>query len=265
MQARTTREPLVPSYVLTSISLLFLSPFRSTPPLSLFFSYPAILLTPVQSYLSSVSVPISDFYHSLSLYTVLFCSPFLSENFARSSVLRSFSLFPTRSSFFIPFPPPLPLISFVYPSCFLVTFLVYFPRVLARSSVLPSSSSAASYLYLRHAFSLSFSSCPDPQLPLPLEFSPFQRSHPPLCRYTLLALRLLPATHSPLSLSLVFSLRLTDASSSSLSLSLISNFVDLLTFFLANRPPLPTTRPQASLRAFLVRQNALAGVPLITV
>lgn len=108
MQARTTREPLVPSYVLTSISLLFLSPFRSTPPLSLFFSYPAILLTPVQSYLSSVSVPISDFYHSLSLYTVLFCSPFLSENFARSSVLRSFSLFPTRSSFFIPSPPPPP-------------------------------------------------------------------------------------------------------------------------------------------------------------
>lgn len=150
MQARTTREPLVPSYVLTSISLLFLSPFRSTPPLSLFFSYPAILLTPVQSYLSSVSVPISDFYHSLSLYTVLFCSLFLSENFARSSVLRSFSLFRTRSSFFIPLPPSPSFLSFI-PLVFSLpsssTFLV---SLLALLSFLLHLPQLLTYIFVTH-------------------------------------------------------------------------------------------------------------------
>lgn len=264
MQARTTREPLVPSYVLTSISLLFLSPFRSTPPLSLSFS--PTLLSSSLPFNHTCPPSLSPFLTFTILSRSIPCSSALSSSRRTLLVPACYALFLSfELDHLFSYLSPLPLISFVYPSCFLVTFLVYFPRVLARSSVLPSSSSAASYLYLRHAFSLSFSSCPDPQLLLPLEFSPFQRSHPPLCRYTLLALRLLPATHSPPSLSLVFFLRLTDASSSSLSLSLISNFVDLLTFFLANRPPLPTTRPQASLRAFLVRQNALAGVPLITV
>lgn len=106
MQARTTREPLVPSYVLTSISLLRLSPFLSIVPLSLslslppFFSYPSILLARAQSYLSSVSVPISDFYLSLSIPLYRSPSPRLSFSLSplhatlpASSVLRSFSLF----------------------------------------------------------------------------------------------------------------------------------------------------------------------------
>lgn len=168
MQARTTREPLVPSYVLTSISLLFLSPFRSTPPLSLFFSYPAILLTPVQSYLSSVSVPISDFYHSLSLYTVLFCSPFLSENFARSSVLRSFSLFPTRSSFFIPSPPSPSFLSFI-PLVFSLpsssTFLV---SLLALLSFLLHLPQLLTYIFVTH---FHYRSPPVPILNFPYHWS----------------------------------------------------------------------------------------------
>lgn len=168
MQARTTREPLVPSYVLTSISLLFLSPFRSTPPLSLFFSYPAILLTPVQSYLSSVSVPISDFYHSLSLYTVLFCSLFLSENFARSSVLRSFSLFPTRSSFFIPSPPSPSFLSFI-PLVFSLpsssTFLV---SLLALLSFLLHLPQLLTYIFVTH---FHYRSPPVPILNFPYHWS----------------------------------------------------------------------------------------------
>lgn len=168
MQARTTREPLVPSYVLTSISLLFLSPFRSTTPLSLFFSYPAILLTPVQSYLSSVSVPISDFYHSLSLYTVLFCSPFLSENFARSSVLRSFSLFPTRSSFFIPSPPSPSFLSFI-PLVFSLpsssTFLV---SLLALLSFLLHLPQLLTYIFVTH---FHYRSPPVPILNFPYHWS----------------------------------------------------------------------------------------------
>lgn len=168
MQARTTREPLVPSYVFTSISLLFLSPFRSTPPLSLFFSYPAILLTPVQSYLSSVSVPISDFYHSLSLYTVLFCSPFLSENFARSSVLRSFSLFPTRSSFFIPSPPSPSFLSFI-PLVFSLpsssTFLV---SLLALLSFLLHLPQLLTYIFVTH---FHYRSPPVPILNFPYHWS----------------------------------------------------------------------------------------------
>lgn len=57
MQARTTREPLVPSYVLTSISLLRLSPFLSIVPLSLPLS-PSLFLLPLYPPRSRSIIPV---------------------------------------------------------------------------------------------------------------------------------------------------------------------------------------------------------------
>lgn len=55
MQARTTREPLVPSYVLTSISLLRLSPFLSIVPL---FLSPSLFLLPLYPPRSRSIIPV---------------------------------------------------------------------------------------------------------------------------------------------------------------------------------------------------------------
>ena len=106
MQARTTREPLVPSYVLTSISLLRLSPFLSIVPLSL---SPSLSLPFSPPPLSSSLALNHTCPPSLSPFlTFTFLSPShcidpplrlsfslspLHATLPASSVLRSFSLF----------------------------------------------------------------------------------------------------------------------------------------------------------------------------
>ena len=117
MQARTTREPLVPSYVLTSISLLRLSPFLSIVPLSL---SPSLSLPFSPTPLSSSLALNHTCPPSLSPFlTFTFLSPShcidpplrlsfslspLHATLPASSVLRSFSLFRAQWSFFIPIP-----------------------------------------------------------------------------------------------------------------------------------------------------------------
>lgn len=241
MQARTTREPLVPSYVLTSISLLRLSPFLSIVPLSLslslppFFSYPSILLARAQSYLSSVSVPISDFYLSLSIplyrspppsLLLSFSAPRYFARFKRVTLFFSLSssmiFFHTYSHSFLLFLSFIPFLS----------LSLLFSRYIS-SSQLSSCPCSPPYTSLDRSLSLSLSPsisfhvlryisvphfhyrssrlCPyDPPNPHHSSFLPSNFPHPPLYRcIPLLALRLLPATHSPPSLSLTHTLSLS--------------------------------------------------------
>ena len=245
MQARTTREPLVPSYVLTSISLLRLSPFLSIVPLS---------LSP------SLSLPFSPTPLSSSLALNHTCppslSPFLTFTFLSPShcidppppvspslFLRSTLLCPLQACYalFLSFElndlfsylfPLFPLISFVYSfplslsliftlhlivPAFLVSLLstVHLSRSLSLSFSLSFYLVSRLTLYLRPAFSLSFipSLSVRSSQPPPLEFSPFQLpSSPTLSVYTF-ARFASPAGHPQSSISLShahsFSLRLS--------------------------------------------------------
>lgn len=231
MQARTTREPLVPSYVLTSISLLCLSPFLSIVPLPPFLSRSLSLPfspTPLSSSLAlnHTCPPSLSPFLTFTFLSPSHCidpplPPSLSLSFSApryaSSVLRSFSLFRAQWSFFIPIPT---LISFVYPFPLSLSLSLLFSRYIPSSRLFscPCSPPYASLtrslslylvsrltLYLRPAFSLSFipSLSVRSSQPHHSSFLPSNFPHPPLYRcIPLLALRLLPATHSSPSLSL---------------------------------------------------------------
>lgn len=231
MQARTTREPLVPSYVLTSISLLCLSPFLSIVPLPPFLSRSLSLPfspTPLSSSLAlnHTCPPSLSPFLTFTFLSPSHCidpplPPSLSLSFSApryaSSVLRSFSLFRAQWSFFIPIPT---LISFVYPFPLSFFLSLLFSRYIPSSRLFscPCSPPYASLtrslslylvsrltLYLRPAFSLSFipSLSVRSSQPHHSSFLPSNFPHPPLYRcIPLLTLRLLPATHSSPSLSL---------------------------------------------------------------
>ena len=167
MQAPTTREPLVPSYVLTSISRCCFclpsdSPFHLSLSLSLslllFLLLFSILLVPARSYLFSVSILISHFYRSLSF------SPSPLKNFARFSALRSSSLFLELDHLFlfvsIHSRPFVHFFRFIPP-----VFSRYLPRLHSSCPcsllfTLLSSTVVAPRLHLRPAFSLSSLSRP---------------------------------------------------------------------------------------------------------
>ena len=241
MQARTTREPLVPSYVLTSISLLRLSPFLSIVPLSL---SPSLSLPFSPTPLSSSLALNHTCPPSLSPFlTFTFLSPShcidpplrlsfslspLHATLPASSVLRSFSLFRAQWSFFI----PIPTLSSYFFRLFLSSLSLLFSRYIP-SSQLSSCPCSPPYTSLDRSLSLSLSPsisfhvlryisvphfhyrssrlCPyDPPNPHHSSFLPSNFPHPPLYRcIPLLALRLLPATHSPPSLSLTHTLSLS--------------------------------------------------------
>ena len=231
MQARTTREPLVPSYVLTSISLLCLSPFLSIVPLPPFLS-------------PSLSLPFSPTPLSSSLALNHTCppslSPFLTFTFLSPSHCIDPPLPPSFSLSLSPLHDTLQacyalflsfelndLFSYLFPLLFLsfIPFLspslsLLFSRYIPSSRLFscPCSPPYASLtrslslylvsrltLYLRPAFSLSFipSLSVRSSQPHHSSFLPSNFPHPPLYRcIPLLALRLLPATHSSPSLSL---------------------------------------------------------------
>lgn len=239
MQARTTREPLVPSYVLTSISLLRLSPFLSIVPLSLPLS-PSLFLLPLYPPRSRSIIPVLRlcphfWLLPFSLHPTVSIPPSVSPSlFLRSTLLcplqacyalfLSFELNDLFSYLF----PLFPLISFVYSfplslSYFHVTsHRPSFPRVLALHrtplsialslSLSPSISfHVLRYISVPHFHYRSSRLCPyDPPNPHHSSFLPSNFPHPPLYRcIPLLALRLLPATHSPPSLSLTHTLSLS--------------------------------------------------------
>ena len=219
-----------------SVSLPFdrpsLSLSLSLPP---FFSYPSILLARAQSYLSSVSVPISDFYLSLSIplyrspppsLLLSFSAPRYFARFKRVTLFFSLSssmiFFHTYSHSFLLFLSFIPFLS----------LSLLFSRYIS-SSQLSSCPCSPPYTSLDRSLSLSLSPsisfhvlryisvphfhyrssrlCPyDPPNPHHSSFLPSNFPHPPLYRcIPLLALRLLPATHSPPSLSLTHTLSLS--------------------------------------------------------
>lgn len=221
-----------------SVSLPFdrpsLSLSLSLPP---FFSYPSILLARAQSYLSSVSVPISDFYLSLSIplyrspppsLLLSFSAPRYFARFKRVTLFFSLSssmiFFHTYSHSFLLFLSFIPFLSLslLFSRYISSSQLSSCPCSPPYTSLDRSLSLSFSFylvsrltLYLRPAFSLSFipSLSVRSSQPPPLEFSPFQLpSSPTLSVYTF-ARFASPAGHPQSSISLShahsFSLRLS--------------------------------------------------------